>query len=155
MPTITTDLDQEAAHRFFAAHCFNEAWILLRKAQRTRAEDIQLLTLSHASLYHWSQRPDVSRQNYAIAYWQLSRAYAMCGEGENARRWGLLCQEQSAGEGAFFEGYACEALARAARVAGDTEALAHYRAQGLALAAAVEDLEERAQLLSDLDISAR
>ena len=151
MPTITTDLDQEAAHRFFAAHCFNEAWILLRKAQRTRDEEVQLIALAHASLYHWSQRPDVSRQNYAISYWQLSRVDSVCGFGEGARWWGSLCQEYSTGEGAFYEGYACEALARAAHVQGDLEALQAYRAQGLVLAAAVEDPEERAVLVTDLN----
>ena len=151
MATITTDLDQEAAHRFFAAHCFNEAWVLLRKRDRTRAEEIQLIALAHTSLYHWSHRPDVSRQNYAIAYWQLARVYAACGQGENARWWGLLCEEFSTGEGAFYEGYACEALARAASVLGDSEGLKRYRAEARAFAAEVTEPDERATLLEDVE----
>lgn len=148
---MTTTLNHEAAHRYFAAHCFNEAWTLLRKSDRTPDEETALIALAHASLYHWSQRPDVSRQNYAISYWQLSRVYAACGQGENARWWGQRCQEYSQGEGAFYEGYACEALARAAQVLGDSEGLRRYKAEALALAAEVTEPDERATLIEDVE----
>ena len=52
------DFDLEAAHKYFAAYCFNHAWDLIEKADRTPEDDRALVALNQASLFHWSQRPD-------------------------------------------------------------------------------------------------
>jgi hypothetical protein len=50
------DFDVKAAHRYFSAHCFNAAWELIEKKDRTPEEDRQMVSLNQASLYHWRGR---------------------------------------------------------------------------------------------------
>ena len=52
MPQIPESADLSDWHRFFAADCNNRAWALSVK-ERTSEEDIELLTLAHASAMHW------------------------------------------------------------------------------------------------------
>jgi len=39
--------------RKLAVELFNRAWELMRRAERTAAEDDELLHVAHASRYHW------------------------------------------------------------------------------------------------------
>lgn len=55
----TPDFDRIAAHRYFSAECFNQAWDLIEKPQRTAEDNEKMLLLSIASLWHWTQRPDL------------------------------------------------------------------------------------------------
>ena len=73
----TPEFDLAAAHRYFAADCFNKAWELMEKTDRTPAEDDEMLRLSLASHYHWTQRPDYDDTAASVAYWQTSRIYAL------------------------------------------------------------------------------
>jgi len=52
------DFDLMAAHRHFSAWCFNRAWDLIEKPDRTEAEVRLMTALSHASIFHWISRPD-------------------------------------------------------------------------------------------------
>jgi hypothetical protein len=47
------DFDLVAAHKYFSAWCFNRAWDLIEKPDRTEAEIRLMATLSHASIFHW------------------------------------------------------------------------------------------------------
>jgi hypothetical protein len=122
------EFDLDSAHRFFSVHCFNKAWDLIDKSDRSGDEDEQMIRLSLASTWHWTQRPDCSITNMSAAYWQTSRIYAILGQAENARRYGQLCPDTSLGEEvpSFFLGYAYEALARAESVAGNKEQMEAY-----------------------------
>ena len=73
--------DIDAAHRYFAAECFNQAWDLINKSERTPEEDEQMIRLSLASHWHWTQRADCTQENVSIAYWQTSRVYTVLGPG--------------------------------------------------------------------------
>ena len=53
-------LDLAAAHSYFSAACFNEAWEYLEKADREAWDTEQMLRLCYASFYHWTQRDDAS-----------------------------------------------------------------------------------------------
>ena len=141
--------DLACAHRWFSADCFNRVWTLLEKPDRTPEEGERMISLAHASLAHWRERPDCTARNLSVGCWQVSRAYAVVGQPENARRYGQLCLEFSAGEGPFYLGYAHEALARAGKLSGDASA-AHHLAEALRLAALVTDREERTALEKDL-----
>ena len=77
--------DQQTAHRRFAALCFNEAWNLIDKAERTAEDDRQLVRLVHASHWHWTQIDGATAENFSIGYWQAARVYALLGEAENAQ----------------------------------------------------------------------
>jgi len=143
--------DLEAAHRYFAAQCFNRAWDLIDKKDRTPTDDRLMEALNQASIYHWTQRPDVTDRNLSVGYWQASRIQALIGNAAEARRHALVSLEHSHDLGPFLLGYAHEALARAALTAGDTEGARASLAEAEALAAKVPKKEDRDLLAADLE----
>jgi hypothetical protein len=148
--THQQSFDAAAAHRFFAADCFNKAWELLEKRERTPEEDEEMIRLNQASMWHWSQREDCTGQNLSIGYWQASRIQAVLGRADEARRYGQLCLQYSRQEPPFFLAYAYEALARAEKVAGNESLAEQYQAEAMRLAEAVTDPEDKKLLLDDL-----
>ncbi len=149
----STNFDLIVAHRYFAVECFNRAWDLIDKDGRTPEEDEQMLQMSLASTWHWSQRPDCTATNLSIGYWQTSRIYALLGQADNARRYGLMCLHASQKEGVlpFYFGYALEALARSEAVGGDKIKMEAYLHRAHQIAENLYDIEEKQQLLNDLD----
>jgi hypothetical protein len=141
-----------AAHSHFSAHCFNAAWDLMEQPERTTAQDEEMLRLSLASTWHWTQREDCTPANLSVGYWQTSRIYALMGQADNARRYGLMAlttvQDE---EASFYQGYAYEALARAEALAGDREKMAEYLEQARRAAERVADGQSREMLEADLD----
>lgn len=146
------EFDTAAAHRFFAAQCYNDTWELMDKPDRSAAEDERMLLLSMASLWHWSQRADCTATNLSISYWQLARVYALLGQADNARRFGLRCQQISQTEGVepFYLGYAYEALARAEAVAGDTAQRDEYLRAAHEITERIANEEYQQMLVNDL-----
>ena len=146
------ELDLAAAHRHFAADCFNRAWSLIDQSTRTPEEAWELVSLGHASLWHWTQRADCSEQNMSVGHWLLSRIYSVLGDPEPARRYAESCLaiSQRAGLEPFYLGFAYEAVARAAAVAGDTATAVSALAAARALAENVEGSDDLALLLADL-----
>ncbi len=144
--------DLNAAHRYFSAHCFNEAWELLDKPDRTAEDDEQMIRLSLASHWHWTQREDCAPANISAAYWQTSRIYAVLGQAENARRYAHLCLEASQDDDMppFYLAYAYEALARAELVAGECQTMASYLDEAHRIAETVPDEDAQSWLLDDL-----
>lgn len=137
-------------HRHFSVHCFNEAWSYFDKPDRSAEDDAMLLHLVHASMWHWLQREDCKSQNLSVGYWQVSRAYAVIGDAANAKRFGELCLKHSDKEPPFFLGYAHEALARAAKVAGDAATMKRHLTEAAKLALKVTEPDDRAMLEKDL-----
>jgi hypothetical protein len=151
--TKMPDLDVKAAHKYFAANCFNQAWGLIDREKRTEEEDHEMLALSMASAWHWAQREDCTPQNMSVAYWQIARVYALLKQADNARRYGQMCLRvsKSEGVGPFYLGYAYEALARAEMVAGDKAKMAECVAVARRAAERVTDGESKKMLLDDLE----
>jgi hypothetical protein len=147
-----SDLDTAVVHKHFSAQCFNAAWDLMDKTDRTAAEDEQMVRLTMASHWHWTQREDYGMKEQSIAHWQTSRIYAILGQADNARRYGQLCLAASQGEDLppFCLGYAYEALARAESVAGNGEKRAEYLARAHEIANGMSDADTRKQFLEDL-----
>lgn len=145
--------DKDAAHRFFAADCFDRCWDFIHKAERTLEDDEAMLHLSLASLWHWTQRNDCTDQNMAVGYWQVSRVYALLRQVENARRYARRCLEYAQKEGIppFYLGVAYEALARAESIAGERARMKAYLAQAYQAAERITDMEEHKMLLDDLE----
>ncbi|MGB3702267.1 MAG: hypothetical protein WA997_13445, partial [Anaerolineales bacterium] len=75
--TKKTEFDQSAVHKYYSVNCFNKAWDLIDKEERTPEDDQEMVRLSHASHYHWTQRPDYSSTKASIALWQTARIYAI------------------------------------------------------------------------------
>ena len=147
------NFDLQAAHKFFSANCFNQAWDLIDKPERTLDEDEQMIRLGLASLYHWTQRPDCTAKNLSIGYWQISRIYSLATRLQDAILYGKLCLKvsQEAELPPFYLGYAYEALARAEAKGGNKARMNDYLAQANQFAQQVSDLESKEALLNDLD----
>ena len=145
-----SNFDLQIAHKYFAAECFNAAWELIDQPRRTSEEDEEMIRLTHASLWHWSEREDCTPRHLSIGYWQAARVYALLGQADNARRYGLLCLKYSQGEAPFYLGYAYEALARAEWVAGNSANVKAYLLEAQKLTAEVGDPEDRELLEKDL-----
>lgn len=144
------EFDLSEAHRYFSAFCFNKVWEFIDKTNRTTEEDDEMIRLSHASLWHWTQREDCTNKSLSTGYWQLSRVYAITGRVEGARRYAKRSLQHS-DEDPFLTAYAYEALARAEKLAGHTEQAAKHRAVALRLADAIADPADRKYLTDDLE----
>jgi hypothetical protein len=144
------ELDLAAAHRHFSVTCFNAAWDLIDHPDRGASDDEQLLLRAMASLWHWTQREDRTEANLAIGHWLVSRAYALLGQAENARRHASKSLDHCGGSGPFYSGYAYEALARAESLGGNPALKAGYLERARRLAGEVTDPRERDLLLADL-----
>jgi len=132
-----------------AADLFNRAWDLL-EAERSPEQDRELLATALASWLHW--RRVGTPTNRSVADWQVARVYAVLGDplqAEAHARASLQTAEEHA-LGPFYVGYACEALARAAAVAGNDGERDRWLDRARQEAAAVPEAEERSLLEADL-----
>jgi len=144
------DFDLAAAHKYFAAQCFNQAWDLIDKPERSAQEERLMVALNQASIYHWLNRPDCGAQQLSVGYWQASRIQALLKNGAEALRLGQVCLEYSASLPPFYLGYAYEALARAALLNQDPASASAHLARAKAQADLIEEAEEREILVKDL-----
>ena len=144
------ETDIAAAHKFFAADCFNKAWDLIEKPDRSPQDDRLMVALNQASIYHWLQRDDCTQQHLSVGYWQASRIQAMLANSAEAVRLGEVCLSYSRGLKPFYLGYAHEALARAYKLAANEREAGQHLKAAQDLAAQVGDNGERQYLVSDL-----
>jgi hypothetical protein len=108
-------------NRKFAIDCFNGTWDLLDKQNRTPEDEFNMIHMAHASRYHWGEIG--SPLNLARGDWQISRVYAVLGQGENALRFAKsclqLCLEHKIND--FDLAFAYEATTRAYAILGDVK----------------------------------
>ena len=137
-------------HRTMGPMAFNRAWELLDRSQLDAGEEEEMLAATFAQRYHWYEVGEP--RNWAIADWQVSRVTAVLGQADLARRFGLRSLEvaQAHNLGPFLEGFAHEAIARAAAVVDDVDTFTEHLNEAKALVGAIEDDEERHTLESDL-----
>jgi len=139
------------AHEYFSAELFNTTWEYIEQAdERSAEEEMTMLHLAVASLWHWSQREDVKPQNLCVGCWQVSRVYNLLRQPDNARTYGLLALKHADGLDAFFKAYAYETLARAEMQAGNRKGMTGYLEQAKKIGALIEDQEDKQLLLKDL-----
>jgi hypothetical protein len=145
--------DVEAAHRYFSADCFNRAWDLIEKKDRSAAEDEEMLRLSMASTWHWTQRPECTPANLSVGYWQTARVYILLKQTDRARRYAQLSLDtaQNGGAGPFYIAYGYEALARVEAQAGIKGKKEIYLNEARRLAQQVTDADDRGVLEGDLN----
>lgn len=138
-------------HRGFAVSLFNRVWELLEKPDRSANDDIEMLNAAHASLYHWLQIGEA--KNFSIGEWQLSRVYATLRRPEAALYHGQRALDVSveANLAAFYIAYGHEALARANVLKNDAPAATKHLEAARTLALTVEQADDRAALLKDLE----
>ena len=144
--------DLAAAHKYFAAYCFNSAWPLIEKSERSPEEELGLVALGHASLWHWMHRSDCTDKNLSVGHWLLSRIYATLRDAVPARRYAESCLaiSQRSELDPFYLAFAYEGIARAASIAEDWATVANALQQARSLSERIEDSENRTLLLNDL-----
>ena len=142
--------DAQLAHRYFASNCFNLTWSLMERADRSSQEDEAMVLAATASLWHWTQRDDCTPQNLSIGHWQVSRVYALVGQGQNAMRHAIRSLQLAGGLSPFYEGYSYEAVARAASLLGDQSQFEAACGCATKLLAQITDDGERQALSDDL-----
>jgi hypothetical protein len=145
------EFDVDAAHMYFSAHCFNNAWDLIEKTDRTPEDERLMVALNQASIYHWLQRDDCNNQRLSVGYWQASRIQALLGDAAEALRLGEVCLSYSGELKPFYLGYAHEALARAYGLAANEKESARHLKTAEELAAKVGDKGERELLAAGLE----
>lgn len=127
-PEMEDKVDEERKnwHRKFAADCFNRTWDLLDQESRTPEEDLQMIHTAHASRYHWGEIG--TPLEFARGDWQISRVYALLGDGNSALKYARSslnhCLENGIDD--FDLAFAYEALARSSAILKDKKNVDHY-----------------------------
>jgi hypothetical protein len=150
-PTNDPSPEEIAAwHRALAPRAFDETWALLDADDLTREEEEEMLASTFAQRYHWYAVGSV--RNWAIADWQVSRVTAVLGYPDLARRFGERSLEIAVEYSLdpFVEGFAHEAIARAAAIVDDVETFTEHLELARAALAAIEDDRDREVLEADL-----
>ncbi len=108
---------EQESHRKFAVDCFNLAWSLLDKKERTIEEDYKMVHAAHASRFHWGEIG--TAVEFERGEWQISRVYSVLKRPQSAlyhaKRCLEICKENKIGD--FDIAFAYEAMARAYAVA--------------------------------------
>lgn len=137
-------------HRRFAPQAFNHTWALLDREGLSEEEEEEMMSSSFAQRYHWYLAG--TPRHRAIADWQVSRVAAVLGYADLARRFGLRSLRVSVQNdlGPFVEGFAHEAIARAAAYVDDLETFREHLDQAKSLLAELGEGHERDTLAADL-----
>jgi hypothetical protein len=146
------NFDIQQAHNYFSADCFNRTWDNMDKdGGRSNEENMEMLHTAIASLWHWSQREDVTHQNLSVGYWQVSRVYCLLGQPNNARRYGMLSLQYARKLSPFFKGYAYETLARAEMIAKKRVIMLAHLEKAHEMLEQIENEEDKQTLGKDLE----
>ena len=149
---MTNETSQEPGnHKALAIALFNRTWELLDKEPRTSEDDVEMLTAAFASRYHWRQIGDA--KNFSVSDWQVARVAAVLGNPDLAETFGRssLGIASTAALGPFYVGYAHEAMARAAQLAGNRDEAADHLAAAHEMLELIEEPGERDLLAPDLE----
>lgn len=137
-------------HKQAGIYLFNRVWALLEKADRSQAEDEEMLNAAHASRYHWSLVGDET--NIVRGEWQISRVYSVLGRGEPALHHGLrsleLCLHNNIGD--FDLAFAYEAVARGHMTARSPLKAENFTQEAVAAGEAIADPEDRKSFENEL-----
>lgn len=138
-----------AQHRRLAITCNNTTWDAI-EADRTPANDEEMLRRAYAAAYHWQRAEGAVPENEARAVWLLSKVHRLAGQLERALHYADACLAVCDRHGIadFDLAYGLEARARALAALGRSEEAAEVWAA--AKAVPVADADDRAVLEADL-----
>ena len=125
LPPITSpvakveDADGEW-HRAQAIEANNSTWEMI-EAERTAANDEEMLRRAYAGAYHWARAVRRGPANEARAAWLLAKVQLLAGQPDLSLRYADQCLSicQQNGLADFDLAYAHEARARALKALGD------------------------------------
>jgi hypothetical protein len=128
-PTVSHDPVSDW-HRSQAIECNNGVWDMV-SAERTPANDEEMLRRAYASAYHWQRASGRGAVNEVRALYMIAKAQLLAGQPELSMRYADSCltECQQHGIADFDLAYAHEARARAlAALARGEESLAEWAA---------------------------
>lgn len=150
MAVDKSSFDINQGHTYFSTEAYNYTWEFMEQADtRSPEEDLGMLHSAIASLWHWTQREDVSPANLAVGYWQVSRVFNLLQQPGNARIYGLLALKYAEDQDPFFKAYAYETLARAEMLEGNRTSMKDYLEKARAMTKLIKE-EYQHLLLRDL-----
>ncbi|HKK20133.1 MAG TPA: hypothetical protein VJ983_01565, partial [candidate division Zixibacteria bacterium] len=135
--------DVQSAHKHFSIACFNKTWEFMDNDKLTPEDAQEMILLSMASLWHWTQRSDCAPNNLFGGNWQISRVYAIFGNASEAIKYAELALKFGKQAGPFHEAYGYEALARAEQAAGNPQNARRHLDSARGLAEKVEESRQR------------
>jgi hypothetical protein len=140
----------DAAHRKLGVKTYNRCWELLEQPERSRDDDLELLTLAFTSKYHWSFV--AADKETIIGEWMIARAAAAVGEGHLSVTYAKLAHDlaQASGVEDWLVASSAEGVARAYAASGDLALRDEWCERAEGLVAAIADLDERALIASQL-----
>ena len=147
---IDTSVPPPDWHRRQAVSAYNRAWKLIDTAERSPAQDDEMLRAAFASRYHWEQVGGDEQR--AVGDWQIAHVASLLRMPELAQRYARLALERT--EGAGWRGWrlasAREGMARALATAGDGAGRDRYIALARQALADEDDAADRAHIESQL-----
>lgn len=137
-------------HRKLAVDCFNATWSLLDKKDRTEEDCFDMIHTAHASRFHWGEIG--TPLEFQRGEWQVSRVYSTLGHGESALLHAKychdICSEKKIGD--FDMAFACEALARAHHVLGNSGKRDIFIKMAKTASESIQITEDKEYFLSEL-----
>lgn len=143
--SLDDDVVDAATQRRIAVALFNRVWDLLDAGDaRSEDEDLEMVDAAHASRYLW--RRIGGAEQAVVGEWQISRAYAAVGLGDEAVRHAdlalsLLADADDLPD--WIPASVHEGRARAFLAAGDGPSASASIAEAARLAARIADPEDR------------
>ena len=144
-------LEDKDLHRKFAVDCFNGTWDLIEKDDRSHQDDARMIHMAHASRFHWGEIGTLL--NFARGDWQISRVYAILGQGINALFYAesciRLCIDHQIGD--FDLAFAYESAARAYALIGNLDERDKFLAFANEAGQSIEKADDRKYFFSELE----
>lgn len=145
----------EEANKYFAVGFNNAIWPLLEKPGKTEEENNELINLAHASLLHWSKRPDCKKINLQRGEYMIAIAYTEAGRKEPALYHAKRCKEitdERTEENDDFDGaYSFLAMAGALRLNGYNAEADQYLKQAKKLGDAIKGEVDKKIFMGDFN----
>ena len=143
----------EEAHLSFAKDFNGKVWDLLGKADRSPAENQEMVMAAYASAYHWHFAGTPLHQQRGE--WMLAHVHTAIGNAVSALAHAQSCLELTEENKSlmkdFDQAYAAEGLARAYALAGKHAEAKHFKDQARQLGDRIKDAEDKKIFDGDFD----
>lgn len=123
--------DVKETHQRFAIETNNATWDLIEKADRTHAEEIEMVHQAHASAWHWSKVGEPV--NLVRAHYLVAKVYFAVHQAKSGSFWANHVWKSTTDLGltSWDYAFACEIMARARALECDKPGFEDYHAKAV------------------------
>jgi hypothetical protein len=142
--------DDQLWHERFAAQCFNRAWELIEKPDRSGDEDMEMLAAAFASRLHWDRLGEDERR--VVGDWQIAHVASLLGFPDLALAYARTALDRGIAIGSTgWRLASCyEGMARASAAAGRPDERDRFIRLSEEALETEDDAEEREVIASQL-----